>query len=174
LDRSAKEQVVAELREKLNKTKLAILADYKGMKVKQMTELRNELRKADSEMTVVKNNLLNIAMQDSDFTPLGDHLKNPRAIIMNYGDVVEPTKALVEFAKKNAELEIITGILDGKLLTPDQIKVLAELPSKDVLIAKFLSLLVAVQTQFVTVLSGVPRSFVQVLEAYRLKKEEEN
>lgn len=174
MDRSAKERVVAELHEKLKNTKLAILADYKGMKVKQMTELRNELRKADSEMTVVKNNLLNIALQDTDFTSLGDDLNNPRAIIMNYGDVVEPTKALVEFAKKNAELEIISGVLDGKLLTKDQIKVLAELPSKEVLIAKFLSLLVAVQTQLVTVLSGVPRSFVQVLESYRLKKEEEN
>lgn len=172
MDRSTKEQVVAELHGKLKDTKLAVLVDYKGMNVRQMTELRNQLRKVDGEMKVVKNNLLRIALKDTDFVLLEEHLKDPRALIMNYGDVVEPTKALVEFAKKNAELEVITGVLEGRLLTGDQIKVLAELPSKDVLIAKLLSLMVAVQTQLVTVLSAVPRSFVQVLEAYRVKKEE--
>ncbi|MBN2283921.1 MAG: 50S ribosomal protein L10 [Deltaproteobacteria bacterium] len=172
MDRSTKEQVVAELHGKLKDTKLAVLVDYKGMNVRQITELRNQLRKVDGEMKVVKNSLLRIALKDTDFVLLEEYLKDPRALIMNYGDVVEPTKALVEFAKKNAELEVITGVLEGRLLTGDQIKVLADLPSKDVLIAKLLSLMVAVQTQLVTVLSAVPRSFVQVLEAYRVKREE--
>jgi large subunit ribosomal protein L10 len=93
---------------------------------------------------------------------------------MSFGDVVDPTKALVEFARKNEKLEIVTGALNGKVLTREELKVLAELPSREVLLAKLLSVMVGAQTQLVTVLSGVQRSFVQVLESYRLKKENEN
>jgi large subunit ribosomal protein L10 len=174
LDRSTKKQVVKELHEKLKSVKLAVLADYSSMNVAQMTDLRNKLREFNSEMRVVKNNLLKIALKDTDFELLDDHIKNPRALIMNLGDVVAPTKALVEFAKKNANLEIITAALDGKVLTIEDIKVLAELPSREVLLAKLFSVMIGAQTQFVTVLSGVQRSFVQVLESYRVQKEKEN
>jgi len=171
LNRSTKERIVAELHEKLKDVKLAVLADYSGIKVKDITGLRNELRKAESEFKVVKNNLLSIALKDTDFLPLGDHLKGPRALMMNFGDVVEPTKILVEFAKKNAGLEIEAGLLDGRLLSKEQIKALAELPSREVLLGELLSVLVGAQTQLVTVLSAVPRGLVQVLEAHRLKQE---
>jgi large subunit ribosomal protein L10 len=171
LNRSAKERIVAELHDKLKDVKLAVLADYSGIKVKDITGLRNELRKAKSELKVVKNNLLSIALKDTEFLPLDDHLKGPRALVMNFGDVVEPTKVLVEFAKKNDKLEIEAGMLDGTLLSKDQIKALADLPSREVLLGKLLSLLAGVQTQLVTVLSAVPRGFVQVLEAHRQNKE---
>lgn len=171
MNKSAKERVVAELHKKLKDVKLAVLADYSGIKVKEITDLRNELRKAESEFRVVKNNLLSIALKDTDFLPLDDHLKGPRALMMNFGDVVEPTKVLVEFAKKNDKLEIEAGVLDGRILSREQIKALAELPSREVLLGKLLSVLVGAQTQFVTVLSAVPRGLVQVLEAHRLKQE---
>jgi len=171
LKRSVKEHIVAELHEKLKDVKLAVLTDYSGIKVKDITNLRNDLRKAESEFRVVKNNLLSIALKDTEFLPLDDHLKGPRALMMNFGDVVEPTKILVEFAKKNVKLEIEAGVLNGKLLTREQISALAELPSREVLLGKLLSLLVGVQTQLVTVLSAVPRGFVQVLEAHRQNKE---
>lgn len=171
MNKSAKERVVAELHKKLKDVKLAVLADYSGIKVKDITDLRNQLRKAESELKVVKNNLLSIALKDTDFLPLDDHLKGPRALMMNFGDVVEPTKILVEFAKKNAKLEIEAGVLDGRILSREQIKALAELPSREVLLGKLLSVLVGAQTQFVTVLSAVPRGLVQVLEAHRLKQE---
>jgi len=172
LNRSTKERVVAELHKKLKDVNLAILADYSGIKVKDITDLRNELRKADSELKVVKNNLLSIALKDTEFTLLNDHLKGPRALMMNFGDVVEPTRILVEFAKKNDRLEIEAGVLDGTLLSREQILVLAKLPSRDILLGKLLSVLVGAQTQLVTVLSAVPRGLVQVLEAHRMKKEE--
>jgi len=171
LNRSTKERVVAELHKKLQDVNLAILSDYSGIKVKDITDLRNNLRKADSELKVVKNNLLSIALKDTNFTLLDEHLKGPKALMMNFGDVVEPTKILVEFAKKNEKLEIKAGVLDGKLLTKEQISALAELPSRDVLLGKLLSVLVGVQTQLVTVLSAVPRGLVQVLEAHRINKE---
>lgn len=172
MNKSAKEQIVAELHEKLKDVKLAVLADYSGIKVKDITDLRNNLRKAESEFKVVKNNLLSIALKDTEFLPLDDHLKGPKALMMNFGDVVEPTKILVEFAKKNDKLEIEAGVLDGRILSRDQIKALAELPSREVLLGKLLSVLVGAQTQLVTVLSAVPRGLVQVLEAHRLNKEE--
>ena len=171
MNRNEKEQVITELQKKLKNAKLAILADYSGITVKEITDLRSELRKADSEFKVVKNNLLSIALKDTEFSPLDDHLKGPRALMMNFGDVVEPTRMLVEFAEKNDQLEIEVGVLDGRLLTREQISALAKLPSRDILLAKLLSTMVGVQTQFVTVLSGVPRGLVQVLEAHRVEKE---
>ncbi|MDD5723573.1 MAG: 50S ribosomal protein L10 [Syntrophales bacterium] len=171
MNKGAKEHIVAELHEKLKDVKLAVLAGYSGIKVKDITGLRNDLRKAESELKVVKNSLLSIALKDTEFLPLDDHLKGPRALMMNFGDVVGPTKILVEFAKKNAKLEIEAGVLDGKLLSREQIRALAELPSREILLGKLLSVMVGVQTQLVTVLSAVPRGFVQVLEAHRLKKE---
>jgi large subunit ribosomal protein L10 len=88
--------------------------------------------------------------------------------------VIAPAKLLIEFAKKNAELEIRAGILDGKLITREQISALAELPSKEVLVGKLLSVMVGVQASLVNVLSGVPRSFICALNAYRTKKESGN
>ncbi len=172
MNRSEKESVVADLHEKLKDVKMAVLAGYSGLKVKEITDLRNQLRKADSELKVVKNNLLSIALKDTSSLPLDEHLKGPKALMMNFGDVVEPAKILVEFAKKNAKLEIEAGVLNGTILSKDEIKILSELPSREVLLGKLLSVLLGVQTQMVTVLSGVPRGFVQVLEAYRQKKEE--
>jgi large subunit ribosomal protein L10 len=174
LDRRTKGKVVAELHEKLKETTLAVLAGYSGMNVEKMTALRNALRKSGTELRVVKNTLLGIASKDTGFSGLEEHFKGPLAILLSRGDVVVPTKALVDFAKKNAELEIRVGMLSSKLLSKDQLSSLAELPSREVLLGKLLSVMVGVQTSLVTVLSGVPRSFVCVLDAYRAKKEAGN
>ena len=87
---------------------------------------------------------------------------------------VAPAKVLIDFAKKNAELEIKVGVLDKKLLTRNDLTVLAELPGKDVLLGKLVSVMAAVPTSFVRVLNGVPGSFVQVLNAYCDKKKSLN
>ena len=174
MDRSRKEQVVAELQEKLKGVKLAILVDYSGLNVTKITALRNELRKSDAEIRVIKNTLFKLASKDLEFNLFDDHLKGPLALIMNFGDVVEPTKVLVDFAKKNAALELKVGVMNGSFLTKEQIQTLSELPSREVLLGKLLSVMVGAQTSLVTVLSGVPRQFVQLLEAYRVAKENEN
>jgi len=171
LDRKTKEQVAAELHKKLKTAKLTVLAGYSGMDVEKMTALRNSLRKTDTELRVIKNTLFRIASKDTSVSILDKHLKGPLVMALNCGDVVEPSKILVEFAKKNAELEIRLGVLDGKLLTKDQISALAELPSREVLIAKLLSVMVGAQTSLVSVLNAVPRGLVNVLDAYRKKKE---
>ncbi len=173
MNRDTKKEVVAELHGKLKDAKLAVLTNYSGMSVAKITALRNDLRKSGTEFKVVKNTLLRIASQDTPYSGMQEHLKGPLAIAINSGDVVAPSKVLVEFAKKNAELEIVFGFLQGRYLAKAQIDALAELPSKEVLIGQLLSVLVSAQTGLVNVLSGVPRSFVQVLNAYKTKLEQQ-
>ncbi|HOX16215.1 MAG TPA: 50S ribosomal protein L10 [Smithellaceae bacterium] len=170
MDRRTKEQTVSELQEKLKQAKLGVLTSFNAMNVEKMEALRNALRKNDAELKVVKNTLLGIASRETGFSVLADHFKWPVAVVLSYKDPVAPTKALIEFAKKNPELEIKVGVLDGQLLTKSDITALAELPSREVLLGRLVSVMAAVPTSFVTVLSGVPRSFVQVLNAYCDKK----
>jgi large subunit ribosomal protein L10 len=170
LDRRTKEQIVSELQEKLKEAKLGVLTSFNGMNVIKMEALRNALRKSNAELKVVKNTLLGLASKETGFSVLADHFKWPVAVVLSYKDPVEPTKVLIDFAKKNPELEIKVGVLDGKLLTKGDLTVLAELPSREVLLGKLVSVMAAVPTSFVTVLSGVPRNFVQVLSAYNDKK----
>ena len=170
MDRRTKEQIVSELQGKLKEAKLGVLTSFSGMNVAKMEAIRTALRKSNAELKVVKNTLLGIASKETDFSILADHFKWPVAVVLSHKDPVGPTKVLIDFAKKNPELEIKIGVLDGKLLTKSDITALAELPSRDVLLGKLVSVMAAVPTSFVTVLSGVPRSFVQVLNAYCEKK----
>ncbi len=174
MDRRTKEQVVSELQVKLKEANLGILTSFSKMNVEKMEALRKALRKSNAELKVVKNTLLNIAAKDTAFSILADHFKWPIAVVLSYKDPVEPTKALIDFAKKNPELEIKVGVLDGKLLDKSDITSLAELPSREVLLGRLVSVMAAVPTSLVTVLSGVPRNFVQVLNAYCDKKQTTN
>jgi large subunit ribosomal protein L10 len=171
LDRKTKELVAQELHEKLKDFDLAVLAHYSGLNVEKLTVLRNALRKTDTELRVVKNTLLRIASKKTDLSLLEDYFKGPIAIALNHSDVVETAKILVDFARKNAELEIRAGMLKGRVISREQLGALASLPSREILLGKLLSVFVGVQTGLVNVLSAVPRSFIQVLDAYRAKKE---
>jgi large subunit ribosomal protein L10 len=174
LDRKTKEQVVAELHEKLMHFNLAVLTNCSGLNVEKITTLRNALRKTDTEFRVVKNTLLRIASKETDLSEMQEYFKGPLAIALNHSDAVETAKVLIDFAKKNADLEIRAGMLNGKVITGDQLNHLATLPSREVLLGKLLSVLVGAQTGLVSVLNAVPRSMVQILEAYRIKKEKTN
>ncbi len=174
MNRMTKEQLVAELHEQLKESRLTVLTAFSGMNVAKSTALRNALRKSGTHFQVVKNTLLRIAAQDTDISALETHFRGSTAIALNRGDVVETSKVLVEFAKKNAELEIKAGILDGKVISKEQISMLASLPSREVLLGRLLSVMVGVPTALVTVLNAVPRSLVQVLAAYQQKRESGN
>jgi len=175
LDRPTKEKIAAELHEKIRDTRMAVLAEYSGLNVEKMTALRNALRKNKSEVKVVKNTLLRIASKDTGVGILEKHFKGPIALVLNQGgDIVETAKVLVDFTKKNNELELMVGVLDGKILTREQVGALAELPGREVLLARLLSVMLSIQTSLVTVLSAIPRSLVQVLEAHRAKIENAN
>ncbi len=114
MDRKEKEQVVAELHEKLKGFKLAVLTGYSGMDVSRITSLRVALRKSGSEIRVVKNTLLRIASQGTDFSAMNEHVKGPLALVLTDKDVVETVKVLVEYAKRNSEMEIKAACWRGK------------------------------------------------------------
>ena len=171
LNISQKKEQVERLAQEFADSEISILVDYKGLDVLKMTELRAKLREAGSRMEVVKNTLLVRASEGKDAGLMKDFYKGPNAIVMSDADPVAPAKILVDFAKGNEALEIKAGALAGKLLTVDEIKQLAQMPSKEELLGKLVGVLNAVPTSIVNVLAGVPRSFVNVLSAVKDQKE---
>ncbi len=167
----SKKQFVKELKERLEKSSVVILTDYKGLDVEAMTELRAKLREADVEYQVVKNTMLRLASEGTGTEAIKDSFVGPSAIALSYDDPVAPAKVLTEFAKDNDKLEIKVGVMDGKMLDLSAIKALSDLPSRDQLLATVLSAMNAVPTSLVTALSDVPRRLVNVLQAIKDEKE---
>lgn len=171
MNKQSKEAVVAEFSGKLAEAKAAFLADYRGLTVEQANDLRGKLRAAGVEYRVVKNTLLRRAAKDTPAACLNDYLIGPTAIALAADDPVAPAKALVEFAKDSKVFELKAGMLDGKLLTIDDIQALSDLPTREQLLSKMLATFNAPATNLVGVFAAVPRSFVQVLAAIKDQKE---
>jgi large subunit ribosomal protein L10 len=172
LKKDSKQRVVAEMHDKLQRAKAVFLADFRGMNVGKATELRNELRKASVEYKVVKNTLLDLASRDTDKESLQPFFVGPTAVALSYDDPVSAAKVLSRFAKEQqATFKLKAGVLTGKPITVSEIQALADLPSREVLIAKLLGTMQAPIANFVGVLAAVPGSFVRVLDAIRVQKE---
>jgi len=172
LNKTGKQQLVAELTEKLGKASAVFLADFRGMNVEQATQLRNDLRKAQAEYRVVKNTLLELATRDTDKASLSEHFAGPTAVAFTSDDPVAAAKVLAKYAKEQQNVfKLKGGVLSGKALAVSDITALAELPSREVLVAKLLGTLNAPISNFVGVLAAVPGSFVRALDAIRQKKE---
>ncbi len=174
LTRKRKEEIVAELHEKLSKASTTILTDFKGLTVAEITELRDALAEQNVEYKVVKNTLMKIACKDTDAEALEPLLQGTCAIAIGYDDPTVPAKILKKFSKENEKLKIKAGVLGKQLLNEKDVLAIADLPSKEELLAKLVGILIAVPTGLVTVLSGVPRSFVGVLAALKQKKEQQS
>jgi large subunit ribosomal protein L10 len=172
VNREEKVAEVEELSGKFAKARIAIVADYKGLTVPVLEELRHNLRRNEAEFRVAKNTLLVRAVEDTEFKGLQEHFVGTTAIAVSYGDPVSPAKILTDFCKDHPELKIRSALLDGKLLSADDITALSKLPSKEVLLGQMLSVMNAVPTGFVRVLSGVPRTFLYALQAIKEKKEQ--
>jgi large subunit ribosomal protein L10 len=172
LDRTKKEQVIADLNQKLQRASATILTDYKGLTVAEITNLRNALAAEQVDYCVVKNTLMHIASKDTGAAALHPLLKGTNAVAIGYGDPAIPAKIIKKYNKTNEKLKLKGGALGIRLLSADQVSALAELPPREELLAKLLGTLNAVPTSMVTVLSGVARSFVGVLAAIQRNKEE--
>lgn len=169
----AKKQFVQQLHERLAKSKVVVVTDYKGLDVATMTELRRKLREANIEYEVVKNTMLRLASEGTGVSAIKEHFKGPNAIALSYDDPVAPAKVLTEFAKANEKLEVKIGVLDGKVLDLASLKALSSLPSREELLATVLSAMIAVPTSFVRALSDVPRRMLNVLQAIKEQKDQE-
>lgn len=173
MERAKKEQVVTELHEKLQRASAAILTDFKGLTVAEMTTLRDALAAEQIEYQVVKNTLMRLASRETGAAVLEPHLKGTCAVAIGYGDPAVPAKILKKFSKDKEKFQIKACALGNRLLDPAQVSDLAELPPREQLLAKLLGTLNAVPTGLVTVLSRVPRAFVGLLAAVQRKKEEQ-
>lgn len=138
-----KQQVVTEIADKLRASKSTIVVDYRGLTVSEATELRKQLREAGVEFKVYKNSLTRRAAESAEMAELNEFLTGPNAIAFSNEDVVAPAKVLNDFATKHGALEIKAGVIEGKLVTLDEVKAIATLPSREGLLSMLLSVLQA-------------------------------
>ncbi len=170
MNRSDKEAVVQSMAERLGRAKALVLTNFNGLKVEQMTELRQQLREKNLEYVVVKNTLLKRAAEGSSAGKLADQMVGPNGLAISYDDPVALAKALVDFAKTNPKLEVRAGLLEGKTISAAEVGDLAKLPSREVLLAMLLGAMNGVPRNLVSVLAAVPRSLMNVLKAIEEQK----
>lgn len=160
-----KRDQVAEIEAKLAESAGVYAVNYRGLTVGESQELRVALREAGAEMRIFKNNLAKIALANRELPTLDEYLAGPTGFVFYETDPVAPAKALKEFAKENPELEIKGGLSDGHVVGVDEIKAIADLPSREELIAKLLGTLQNPLSQVVRVLNGPAESFARVVSA---------
>lgn len=160
-----KKKLVKDLAEKVKSSKSVVFADFKGVKVKDLTELKKELRKEGVDFKVSKKTLINIAFKEAGIDVDTRKMEGQVAVSISSQDEVAPAKIIEKFSKKNENLKILGGILENKLLGIDQVKALAKLPSKEELLGILVGTIKAPISGFVNVCAGNIRGLVQVLKA---------
>jgi large subunit ribosomal protein L10 len=175
LPRARREQKVEQvdlLAEKLKKAKVAVLTDYRGLKVNQIQELRGKLRTGNVEYRVVKNTLARRAAEAAGYKALESELRGPIAIAFGYDDLSLPPRLINEFVRTTRlKVEIVGGLVEGRVFDRDQIKQLADLPSREVLLAQLLGTLQSPVAQLVGIMQTPLQQLMGVLEAYKTKLE---
>jgi len=175
MDRATKQSEIENLTDKFQRSVACFIADYKGMNVEQITTLRKELRsQKDVEMKVVKNSLAIRALQSQSYSSaLADSLIGTNAIVFAFKDPSGPAKSLVKFSNEFEHLRVKVGVLKGQKMDEKQIKALAQLPSREVLLGMLMGSMNAPASNLVGVMAAIPRSILNVLNAVKVKKETE-
>ncbi len=172
MPRPEKVEQVELLTEKLKSAKVAVLTDYRGLTVSQLQDLRGRLRAQQVEYRVVKNTLARRAAAEAGHERFQDLLKGPLAIAFGYGDLSAPAKALGEFTRQTRiRLEIVGGLVEGRIMAPDQVRQTADLPPREVLLAQLLGTLQSPVSTLVATIQAPVQQLVGLLEAYKDKLE---
>ena len=151
-----KKSVVADIKDKFDRAKCVVLVDYRGLTVAEDTALRNEFRKAGCEYAVLKNTMINLAVKDSAFgADMAPELNGPTAVAFSYDDLVAPAKVVKTFMEKSKKLNIKCGVCDGAFLDQKGVVALADLPSKEVLIARLMGSMMSAVSKFVYVVDAI-------------------
>lgn len=166
-----KNEKIQEIKESIEKAKVAIVTDYRGFTVSEITDLRRQLQKENADYTVVKNTLAKIAIKGTQYEALEQYLQGPSAVAFGFEDQVAPAKVITQYIKKAKKGEIVGGVIDGKALTSKDVQRLADLPSKEELIAKILGSINSPATGLVNTVNGVARALVIAMDQVRQQKE---
>ncbi len=166
-----KQDKIEMLKEKASKAKVAVVTEYKGYSVEEITNLRRALQKENSDYTVTKNTLAKIAFKGTDFEILESAMSGATAIAFGYEDQVSPAKVLSKFIKESKKGEILAAALDGKLLSAEEAKQLANLPSKEELYAKMLGCINSPATGIAGCVNGVMSALVRAIDAVAKQKQ---
>ena len=150
-----KEEEVKKLAEKLKEAKVILLTDYRGINVADVTKLRTDLRNANSEYKVIKNNIIKRALNENGENGLDELLEGPTAIVIGTEDYLEPSKVIYNYTKTNESYKIKGGIIDGKVMTAEEIITLAKLPSRQEIMAKLAGALLGNITKLAVALDAV-------------------
>ena len=150
-----KKEEVSKLAEQMKNAKLILLTDYRGINVDDVTKLRTELRNANAKYTVIKNNITRRALAEAGIEGLENELEGPTAVIMSNDDYLEPAKAIYNFTKNNDYYKIKGGVVEGKVMTAEEIITLAKLPSKEQLLSMLAGALLANISKFAVALDQV-------------------
>jgi large subunit ribosomal protein L10 len=163
--RAKKLEIVDSLRGVFSDAGVVVVTHFQGLNVAEVTELRRNMRAAGASFRVTKNRLAKIALAESDYAPLGDMFTGPTAVAFSEDPVAAP-KVAVNFAKKNDKLVVIGGGLGGKLLSAEEVKALADLPSLDELRAKLIGLITTPAQRIASVLQAPAGQVARVLAAH--------
>ena len=162
-----KNDKVEYYKKQFENAKVAVVADYRGLSVEEITELRRELQKTDADLTVTKNTLCKVATEGTDYAAIAELMTGPTAIAFGYGDEVAAAKVLAKFIKENKKGEITGAVLEGKVLNADEAKKLASMPSKEELYAKILGSINSPASGITYSVNGVISALVRAIAAVR-------
>ena len=170
MSRSAKEALKTTLGGEFSSSNATIVAEYAGLSMAELTELRVKLRETDAQFKVLKNRVAKVAIKEDspDTEALMEHLSGPVGVVFVKGDAAATAKSVLEFAKEKKEFfKVKAGIMDGQLVTTAELDAIASLPSKEVLLGQIVGSLVAPHKGIMGVLNAVPRQLVQVINAIK-------
>ena len=165
-----KQEKVEQMKDNFSKAKVAVVTEYKGLTVEEITNLRRKLQKENSDYMVTKNTLAKLASKGTQFEVLSETLKGPVAIAFGFQDEVAPAKIITNFIKDVKKGEIVAAVLDGKLLSKKETEVLANLPSKEELYAKMLGSINSPATGIVGAVNAVMSSLVRAMDQVAKQK----
>ncbi len=159
-----KKEVVQNFKEMFSKSTFTVATDYTGFSVAEITDLRKRLLKINADYKIAKNTLIRLATKETNLAELDKFLEGPTAMLLSYGDPTASAKAFVEFIKEIEKGQIKGGVFEGKLISKDEIKTFASLPSKEVLLGQIAGLLTANTASIVGIFEGLIRDIALLAE----------
>ncbi|MFP4212578.1 MAG: 50S ribosomal protein L10 [Desulfohalobiaceae bacterium] len=172
MNRAEKAEVIGKLHQEVSSASIALVTDFRGLKVEEMEELRGKLKESNVSFQVVKNTLASLALQDSPHEVIKDDFRDCCALALGFDDPVVAAKVLAEFAKKNKKFELRFGSYEGQKLSAEDIVSLSQLPGRQELLAQMLRACNAVPTNFVGLFANLLRNLLYALQGIQDQKSE--